>query len=131
MRGRTSCIRYCSYCIWRAMRQRGETARLYQLSESTESTQKSCRRPCSSLSWTTLTMPRSSNSKKLPQELGKTRAGRPACPKTRSSMSRPRAGEDHLWYSRFIVFLLLEKFSRYCGAEDLVKCCFLEKTAID
>ena len=29
--------------MWRAMRQRGGTARLYQLSESTESTQKSCR----------------------------------------------------------------------------------------
>src|SRR5271154_559995 len=84
------------------MRQRGGTARLYQLSESTESTQKSCRRPCSSFSRTTLTMPRSSNSKKRPQEEGNTSAMRPACPKTSSSMSRPSEGENHLWYSRFI-----------------------------
>src|SRR5580698_3418794 len=49
-------------------------------------------------------MPRSSNSKKRPQEVGKTSAGIPAWPKTSSSMSRPSAGESHLWYSRFIAF---------------------------
>src|SRR6202047_5646758 len=107
--------------MWRAMRHRGGTARLYQLAESTESTQKSCRRPCSTLSWTTLTMPRSANSKKLPQELGNTRAGRPACPKTSNSMCRPRAGEDHLWYSRFIVFPSAGAVSHYGEAERLME----------
>src|ERR1700726_2252493 len=86
----------------RAMRHRGGTLRLYQLSPSTESTQKSCTSPLSILYPIEPTSPRSSHSKNRPQDEGKAIAGTPAWPKTSSSMSRPSREENHLWYSRFI-----------------------------
>ena len=61
----------------------------YQLSPSTDDTQKSCSPPSSSLSRSAATMPRSSYSKNAPIEVGKTTTGGPAWPKTSSSMSRP------------------------------------------
>src|SRR3569833_2638058 len=89
------------------MRQRGGTLRLYQLSMSTESTQKNWRSPRSIRSPTHEIIPRSSNSKKRPPDVGKTRTGSPACPNTSYSISRPRRVEYHLWYSRFICLDLL------------------------
>src|SRR5688572_15873755 len=46
-------------------------------------------------------MPRSSHSKNFPNDVGKTSARAPACPKINSSMSRPNAGLNQRWYSRF------------------------------
>jgi hypothetical protein len=43
-----------------------------------------------------VTMLQFSKSKKRPQEVEKARAGGPACSKTSNSISRPRAGDNHL-----------------------------------
>src|SRR3569833_134732 len=102
------------------MRQRGGTLRLYQLSMSTESTQKNWRSPRSIRSPTHESIPRPSISKKRPPDVGKTRTGSPACPNTSISISRPRRVEYHLWYSRFIRLDLLLRLDVRSGLADTV-----------
>src|SRR3954463_4463361 len=102
------------------MRQRGGTLRLYQLSMSMESTQKNWRSPRSIRSPTAEIMLRSSNSKKRPPDVGKTRTGSPVCPNTSISTSRPSRVEYHLWYSRCIPLNSLLRLDVRSGLADTV-----------